>query len=120
MSFQPIRLSPCEMCPFREHGGVKLSRARAREIIRGLTEEERAFPCHETIEYDDDLPRGFRATRKSRHCYGAAVLLLAIKRPNLSLKLAQAMKLFHPRQLKASNVRTALTIGEWFRFTKED
>jgi hypothetical protein len=110
------------MCPFREHGGVKLTRARAKEIAHAIIDEGRAFPCHETIEYTDDPTvnegRGFQATLQTRHCYGAARLLVALKKPNQSLQIAQRLGLFTPRMLKGNTVRTALTLGEWMRFTK--
>ena len=48
----------CESCPFARRGkGLRLARSlrrgRMAEIKRGLLAGE-VFPCHQTVEYDDD------------------------------------------------------------------
>lgn len=49
---------PCDNCPFNKSGpGLRLRKSLApgrwAEITRGLL-NDRAFPCHKTVVYDDD------------------------------------------------------------------
>ena len=61
---------PCGNCPFRKQGGVKLSKARIRDIAGMMLDRQGGtFPCHKTVDYSND--ENGRETTKSQHCAGA-------------------------------------------------
>lgn len=69
---------PCNDCPFRREGGVRLYRARIREIVAGVTGNPgSSFPCHKTVQYDveedDEQGELDAATRDASHCAGALI-----------------------------------------------
>lgn len=44
---------PCDNCPFRKEGGIRLHPGRAREIARGQIDNPgMTFPCHKTVDYE--------------------------------------------------------------------
>lgn len=64
---------PCDTCPFRREGGVRLHPGRARDIA-GMMLDSRGgeFPCHKTVDYSDggDEPE---ETENTKHCAGALI-----------------------------------------------
>lgn len=66
--------SPCDNCPFRREGGIKLRPARIREIAGMMLESQGGtFPCHKTVDYEGDEPR---VSRDAQHCAGAVAFAL--------------------------------------------
>ena len=59
---------PCDNCPFRRDG-IKLAHyERAREVANAS-----GFPCHKTVDYDEDVDGPITRTGKSRACAGALI-----------------------------------------------
>lgn len=77
---------PCAHCPFRTDIRPYLHGARAQEIVDSMIQHDGYFPCHKTIEHDDEGEGVVLDT--SQHCAGATILLEKIDRPN------QAMRFF--------------------------
>lgn len=70
--------SPCKNCPFRKGGeGVGLLRERFEEIIGHHT----VFPCHKTVDYDDDDGKG-KLNPGSQACAGFLGFMMKTKGPN--------------------------------------
>lgn len=71
---------PCAQCPFRTDIKPYLRAARAQEIVDAMVEHDGAFPCHKTIEHNEE-GEGVMS-RSSQHCAGALILLEKIDKPN--------------------------------------
>lgn len=67
--------SPCDNCPFRKDGGIRLRAGRVRELIAATGNPGGEFACHKTTRDKDDRRI---ATAESQHCAGA--LIFADKR----------------------------------------
>lgn len=77
--------TPCPNCPFRTDIPAYLRKARAEEIIRGITEEDGTFSCHKTVDYDSVDEEGESCpqnTDQTNHCAGAMILLEKMEQPN--------------------------------------
>lgn len=60
--------TPCDNCPFRKEGGIRLREGR----VLGLTDPRSGeFACHKTTVEDEDGDR--RQTEDSSHCAGALI-----------------------------------------------
>lgn len=75
---------PCAHCPFRTDIDPFITGARARDIATSLAQDA-SFPCHETVEHDDDGERVY--SRNEQHCAGAAIVLLKTGRPNQMMRI---------------------------------
>lgn len=84
---------PCNNCPFRREGGIRLYQARVTEII----ETNGQFPCHKTTGV-----AGGPKPKKRQHCAGFLIFMGNIGRSNQAMQLAQRFKLYDPEQLKAA------------------
>lgn len=78
---------PCNNCPFRKEGGIKLTAIRAQEIIDSLIFDKESFACHKTI-YTDNPPH--------LHCAGALSLLASIEEDNTFMQLSQRVVGINP------------------------
>jgi len=81
--------APCKTCPFRKEGGVRLAKSRIREIIDmiGAVKMPRAnggqggrFPCHKTVDRDDEGETTLGGGRELE-CAGALILLYKLEGP---------------------------------------
>lgn len=81
---------PCDNCPFRRAGGVRLTRDRVVEIAQPLLEEGggHTFACHKTLDQPEH-----------RHCAGA--LLFSAKHGVLTQagQIASRLGLYRPEEL---------------------
>jgi hypothetical protein len=64
--------SPCANCPFLKKSKYALNKAKIEEILYGIT-HDRAFYCHQTVDYSQDF-RGV-VTEQSKVCFGATLFL---------------------------------------------
>lgn len=61
---------PCDDCPFRREGGIRLRRSRAEEIAEGmLSSQGSTFACHKTVDHDGDQ----FTKSEEKHCAGALI-----------------------------------------------
>lgn len=89
---------PCEECPFALADGLNLGAARRAEIAQVLLGDG-WFPCHMTIEYDDDSEDGEgHAGPDSQHCAGAMALLEKEDRPNQLMRISGRLGLYTEAQ----------------------
>lgn len=71
MKFEMKR--PCDNCPFLKKGGIRLTRARVREIAGGMLGSNGAsFACHKTVEWDEEGDAEINRD-KQQHCAGALI-----------------------------------------------
>lgn len=69
---------PCNNCPFRKEGGIRLTDERVKEIASGmLCSQGIQFPCHKTTtedqKSDDDRSGHFIPTDGNIACAGALI-----------------------------------------------
>lgn len=100
------RVTPCAECPFRKGDrAVRLSADRAKEIC----EFHGQFPCHKTVEYNDD--GSGRASNESSACAGAVLFHLNSGNPPLSLRLAVAMGMIDLDKYRDPKLRECVVEG---------
>lgn len=88
---------PCDNCPFRIEGGIRLRVSRAREIARSQTDSQGStFSCHKTVVGDDDEPR----SRDEQYCAGAIAYALNVGTANQYLRIAGRMGWFSVEGIK--------------------
>lgn len=94
---------PCAHCPFRTDvvgGGDYIRRDRAVEIAQSLAQGS-DFPCHKTVEHDEDgdhIPGAGRDT----FCAGALIMLEKAGQPNQLMRSAERMGIYDPSRLDMS------------------
>lgn len=63
--------TPCDNCPFRKEGGIRLRAARLLDLADPRAGE---FACHKTTASSEEDEDGARhATEDSSHCAGALI-----------------------------------------------
>ncbi len=87
---------PCNNCPFRREGGIRLTPERAEEIAlcaapldgRGAT-----FPCHKTTKDStgDEGENDRVATDESQHCGGALMFAYTVGHTSQMLRIAERL-----------------------------
>jgi hypothetical protein len=104
MNFHPPQ--PCCDCPFRRVRGIRLGRARIKEIVS----QGHAFHCHKTASLDEDD----RLIGKALHCTGA--LIFAEKQGSVSqiVRIMERIGCYDSERLMAS-----AAVGEVFDTEKE-
>lgn len=75
---------PCDSCPFRKVGGIRLDERRAREVAGYFVNVENArpwtgatFPCHNTVvdvDEDDETPDARSLRGDWELCAGGVIL----------------------------------------------
>lgn len=80
--------TPCNNCPFRKVGGIRLRRARVLE----LHDKGGAFPCHKTVDHDD------RDRSTERECAGAIIFAYKEEGPGAGqmLRVSERLGLVDP------------------------
>lgn len=83
---------PCDNCPFRKEGGIRLEPRRAREIAQGQIDNPGfTFPCHKTVNYDDrdeDDDTHYVWQKQNQYCAGALNFALNVGRSNQMIRIA--------------------------------
>lgn len=80
---------PCKDCPFRADIPPFLTQARAEEIASSLVRSE--FPCHKTLEYDDDEGH---ETKSTAHCAGALIMLEKMEQPSQMMRISERLGMY--------------------------
>ena len=94
---QPYGLTkPCKLCPFRTDIPPYLTAPRVREIERSLDRSE--FPCHETVDYDDEGERSGEGPREM-HCAGALILMMHEGTSSQMHRISHRLGLYDPSKL---------------------
>lgn len=90
---------PCEKCPFRTDCPKGwLGASRAAEIAAGITTAQQSFPCHKTIEFDDDGENKL-GNKSEQHCAGALILLEKLEQPNQMMRICERLGLYDRTKL---------------------
>ncbi len=95
---------PCNDCPFRREGGVRLSAERIRDITSAVAPEDgngEPFTCHKTT------PK-----RQRLHCAGALVLAFKLGRPSQIARTATSLGLVAPHVVEAQDPEIFDTVEE--------
>lgn len=94
---------PCDNCPFRREGGIRLTKHRIREITRMLLGNPGGmFPCHKTtVTIEDDDGESDRACGpKSQHCAGALIFADNNGTHTQMMRIAGRLGMWHPDDLQ--------------------
>lgn len=100
--------TPCKDCPFRNDITPYLNKGRVKEILIALTEQDKTFSCHKTVNYDDiDLDVEYNKTIEHKpdenesHCAGALILLVKTQTiyTNVLFRLAVMSKMLDLNKL---------------------
>lgn len=94
---------PCPECPFSlADTAVRLTRDRAHEIVQAILNQDASFPCHKTVDYDDDEDgNDGRTVATSQHCAGAMRFLEDRNRPNQMMRIAERLGFYDASKLEA-------------------
>jgi len=100
MSRGPYSMTtPCAHCPFRTDIRPYLRPERVREIEASLVRAE--FPCHKTIEHDDE-GEPILGGKSAIHCAGALILLEKLERPSQMMRICERIGMYDPTALDMS------------------
>jgi hypothetical protein len=94
---------PCEKCPFRKDVRAYLRKDRVMEIVSAL-ENGGTFPCHETVDYDDETGEALMSASDWKFCAGAMIMLEKAQDPeqapaNQMLRIAERIGSYDYRKL---------------------
>lgn len=103
------RTTPCAKCPFRNNRETYLTYERAEEIADSLRMGA-DFPCHETIEHDED-GEGIRNS-ESQFCAGALIVLEKDDSPNQMMRIGERLRLYDYNKLNF-NAPVPEDLDEW-------
>lgn len=85
--------APCKDCPFKNnvaHQRGWLGKSRAESIIHAITEEDKTFQCHKTLDL---------ASESAQHCAGATILLERLDNPNQWMRIAERINFYDRNKL---------------------
>ena len=88
---------PCAQCPFRTDITPFIRPERAEEICASMIDLQQAFPCHKTVDYNNDGD-GVE-TPDSQHCAGAMIMLEHMDRPNQMMRIAERLRFYDRNKL---------------------
>lgn len=92
--------TPCDNCPFRKEGGIRLHPRRAKEIATGDGE----FPCHKTtVEDTASEDGGLVATDNSAFCAGFLIFREKLDHPNQMMRVCERLGMYDARALMENN-----------------
>lgn len=91
---------PCENCPFRNDRPGFLNKARAREIVESITDQDGTFSCHKHNKFADDDSEDAIETKDSQHCAGALIFLEKLGRPNQMMRICERLKMYDRHKLQ--------------------
>jgi hypothetical protein len=81
---------PCDNCPFRRSGGVRLTRAR----LLGIVNAEGVFPCHKTTGVCGTKPA------EESMCAGFMCFRENIEQPNQLMRIAERVGMYDASKLQ--------------------
>lgn len=88
---------PCDNCPFRRKGGIRLRESRVREIVGSNGE----FHCHKTVSQDDDGDQ--RETGLEKVCAGFLIFNEKNDNPNQMMRIAERIGMYNAAALMEDN-----------------
>lgn len=98
--------APCGDCPFRNDGkGIKLNNERAQEILEAITDQQKTFSCHKTVDYDamdedEEYDGDYHVPGyDEEHCGGALIFLEHIERPNQMMRIMERLRFYDRTKL---------------------
>lgn len=83
---------PCDNCPFRREGGIRLTDERVIEIA----ESDGEFPCHKTTV--DDGNGELVETEKSAHCAGFLIFREKTNTPSQMMRICERLGMYDARK----------------------
>lgn len=90
---------PCDNCPFRKVGGIRLRRERAREIAKNaILHQGQVFQCHKTVTHDDDGE--YVPTERDQYCAGALNFALNVGSLNQFMRISHRIGSFKPKAMR--------------------
>jgi len=96
---------PCDNCPFRRVGGVRLTTERAHKIASlMLSTDGGAFWCHKTtvpVEDAGDNESNMTGTPDSQHCAGALIFAEKHQNATQAMRIAERLRLYNAQALMA-------------------
>lgn len=88
---------PCDQCPFRtDRLRGWLGEERAEEIAESITDRQQSFPCHKTVERDED---GECYSKDEQMCAGAMILLEKLTMPTQMMRIMERLRMYDRRKL---------------------
>lgn len=89
---------PCDNCPFRKVGGIRLHPERAIEIANNAIRAQGAtFMCHKTVTHDDDGEHA--PTDTEQYCAGALAFALNVGSLNQFMRIAMRIRNWNPKAI---------------------
>lgn len=95
---------PCNNCPFRKVGGIRLTQSRITEIA---VRNEGDFPCHKTTVDSGTGDGQLCATKDSKQCAGFLIFREKALHPNQMMRIAERLRLYDARRLMEGNPAVA-------------
>jgi len=100
---------PCVNCPFRRDVPGFLSTGRAEEITDAILRQDQTFTCHKTLsgertEDEHGMEGDYHAGPKDQFCAGALIFLEKNGFPSYPPRLAMALKLWSPDQMRSKEL----------------
>lgn len=84
--------SPCENCPFRREGGVRLRASRVIEIAG----QAGSFTCHKTVNRKVRKVRKVRNPRTELDCVGAWILAYKTEQSTQMMRISERLGMVDP------------------------
>lgn len=98
---------PCSNCPFLRDGGVRLTKARVKQIASAMLSSQGAtFACHKTTVPSED-GMAMRETPNSRHCAGALIFAERNGNGTQMMRIAERLGMYDAEKLMADKAVVA-------------
>lgn len=109
---------PCENCPFRREGAIRLRPGRMTGIINDMLENDHlGFSCHKTVHCGKggdwvELTGEYIPSGNEMQCAGASIFLLKQGRPSVVMRVAMAFGKMDPDALIAEHGASVVDSAE--------
>jgi hypothetical protein len=101
---------PCDNCPFRREGGIRLFRTEAAKLASTvLLGVEFGFLCHKTVVFEEDDGGQLRSKRheNEQHCAGALIFAEKNNVPTMLMRKAEQDGAYSSGALMSGNPAVA-------------
>lgn len=95
--------TPCNNCPFRRKGGVRLRQERVEEIAEGMLDRRgRMLVCHKTtVDVENEDGEGERTeTPESSYCAGALIFAEKNRNATQLMRIAERLGMYDRTKLR--------------------
>lgn len=103
---------PCDNCPFRRKGGIRLHPDRVKEI----STHDGEFPCHKTTVDDGD--GDLVEHEGSLHCAGFLIFRELTRTPGQMMRICERIGIYDPRKLLRNNPAVSEVFGSLREFKR--